>query len=693
MVLRTVSICRLASTAGGMRRILKQKGSVVDYIQKAVETGVYRSEEELQACIEARRDADDLSAVMRRFRQDVVRGSHVHDYPIEYAILRQHPPIPDPPRTPVKLLRKIRQQEMQENKQSYMEGLVRKYVNRYENQGKTNKSNDKSKSTMSADQYYERLLGVQASQSTKRRSTAASAVLSTKSASMQVAYDAAIHHYRLQRTNSNLSDAECMKQVDEILNSQLNDEQIKSKSHRQQAMKLRKDLKQNEKKIDDEDVSQRSSLFEDVTFLKNSPSTVKAMMIWSDRLNAVPYNEWTIGASTALDHWIARQILKISEETWQLCLEGTSPKYLTIGRDIVATREALFPETYLYDSAEESSIGEIREAWDKSKEDDRVEAKNDEQERSIEDLLASLGSRNEQSNSTTSITKRDVDLDADIEKLSSELQEWRQRVHHAKPKQSYEMWPDSVRQEFDSWLKVYVDTVLLGSNEALSKSDSGIDYVATREALLSQPPNLSRDDNDMFWGSLSEPQLASELLHRLNSNAPSTSILPLPPGVLFLSKIWNDLKDDEKLERLLNLGALRPLLDEYASDSSWFQFLQRHGQQLLLGVQLEHLVSDPTGPITTSDLPSDILSAFDIKSNDRFSMVVKGFNDVIGSDSNSEHKNNVIISANEKSYLLYKAWNEHKAGRARYEEKLFQTGRLGLRYNTPLLDEEEEELK
>jgi hypothetical protein len=87
MVSATVAVCRLASTAGGMRRILKRKGSVVDYIQKAVETGVYRSEEELQACIEARRDADDLSSVMRRFRQDVIRGTYVHDYPTEYRFV------------------------------------------------------------------------------------------------------------------------------------------------------------------------------------------------------------------------------------------------------------------------------------------------------------------------------------------------------------------------------------------------------------------------------------------------------------------------------------------------------------------------------------------------------------------------------------------------------------------------------
>ena len=71
-------------------------------------------------------------------------------------------------------------------------------------------------------------------------------------------------------------------------------------------------------------------------------------MRWSERLNAVPYTEWTIGASTALDHWIARQVLKVSELTWQSTLEAYDTYHLNIGRDIVACREAIFPETIVH---------------------------------------------------------------------------------------------------------------------------------------------------------------------------------------------------------------------------------------------------------------------------------------------------------------------------------------------------------
>jgi hypothetical protein len=45
----TVARLKRISTKGGMRRILKDKGTVANYIRQAVETGTYRSQEELQA--------------------------------------------------------------------------------------------------------------------------------------------------------------------------------------------------------------------------------------------------------------------------------------------------------------------------------------------------------------------------------------------------------------------------------------------------------------------------------------------------------------------------------------------------------------------------------------------------------------------------------------------------------------------
>lgn len=82
----------MVSTVGGQRRILKRGISVLDYIRKAVETGVYRTETELAKLRKDRRESsEDLRVIMRRFRQDIVRGSHIHDYPVEYLIHEQHP--------------------------------------------------------------------------------------------------------------------------------------------------------------------------------------------------------------------------------------------------------------------------------------------------------------------------------------------------------------------------------------------------------------------------------------------------------------------------------------------------------------------------------------------------------------------------------------------------------------------------
>lgn len=72
----------------GMRSILKRKLAAHEYIKKAVEAGVYRTNEELMQCEKQRMDsADDLAVIMRRFRQDIVRGTSIHDYPDEYLIL------------------------------------------------------------------------------------------------------------------------------------------------------------------------------------------------------------------------------------------------------------------------------------------------------------------------------------------------------------------------------------------------------------------------------------------------------------------------------------------------------------------------------------------------------------------------------------------------------------------------------
>lgn len=59
----------------------------------------------------------------------------------------------------------------------------------------------------------------------------------------------------------------------------------------------------------------------------------EGMIIWTKRLQAIPYRQWTVGASTALDHWIAKRVLGLSEETWLALLEGDSPELMGRGRE------------------------------------------------------------------------------------------------------------------------------------------------------------------------------------------------------------------------------------------------------------------------------------------------------------------------------------------------------------------------
>ena len=96
----------MVSTANGQRRILKQIPHLLEYIEKAVETGIYRTNDEIDAAVRAIEKGDVLKrepeVAIQRFRKDIVRGTQVQDYPFEYYVLRQYPPIPIQARIPVK---------------------------------------------------------------------------------------------------------------------------------------------------------------------------------------------------------------------------------------------------------------------------------------------------------------------------------------------------------------------------------------------------------------------------------------------------------------------------------------------------------------------------------------------------------------------------------------------------------------
>lgn len=156
--------------------------------------------------------------------------------------------------------------------------------------------------------------------------------------------------------------------------------------------------------------------------------------------------------------------------------------------------------------------------------------------------------------------------------------------------------------------------------------------------MLSVPLVEEEHELEAFWDQLQDSGQAAALLDKMIQDGP-------PPGASILHSPFWDLPGKVQLKQLLNLGALRPLLDEHTKESDCLRFLQRYADTILSGVELDHLVVDPSGPVQMSDIGEDL----------------------------------EIFRLQEKSRTLLLGWNEHKAGRAHYEEKLFQTGRLGLR--------------
>ena len=683
MLRRSLPTAKLASTLGGMRRILKNKGTTINYIRQAVDTGVYRTAEEIEKVrIERRDSTDDMIVIMDRFRQNCVRGSFVHDYPEEYLILQQHPPIPDPPRIPKKHMRKMRREP------NPTERLVGKYMQRQQNQHQGGDGD--TTATMTTEEYYRRLLGVPA--------PTYQMAMGLKPAALQQAYAKALRHYQLERTEG-LTEEEALAQVEALVAQQDARERHESRQRAQKVVNQKDTAVSHlfKEAVAEEEEEARLDFAEDTKYsgwkkepekkttataqekldsiagiFHYSPRAVEAMMEWSERLQKVPYTEWTVGASTALDHWIARHVLGLSEETWLALLEGLDASLLTRGRDIVLVRETLFPETRDPNFGKDESDDVELEAEDDDRDASEDGDEDAERRKSIQELLASLGTAPSASDdkagkdlswlgtdSTSWGASRDTDsneVDTRVDAFVYQLQDWRRR-HHATP---YERWAQNEQRDFNSWLREYISFLS-------SDAEKGtVDLDATRQALLAQPPT-SRAESEAFWGNLQDEEKAAVLLHTMIQDGP-------PPAASVLQKSFWDLSYDTQLERLLNLGAIRPLLDEYTKESDRVRFLKRHADSLMQGVPLEHLVPDPNGPIEASSLGS---MSSGVPAGARFRLEVRPYLSVGN------------VDADEKTRTLYKAWNEHKAGRARYEERLFQTGRLGLRYSDRFLRDDE----
>ena len=202
-----------------------------------------------------------------------------------------------------------------------------------------------------------------------------------------------------------------------------------------------------------------------------------------------------------------------------------------------------------------------------------------------------------------------------------------------------------------SWLQDYV-TALTPDSQV-----DKVDMIATRKSLLAAPPQ-SKEDSDAFWDKLRDETSAEVFLQELLSSRKGDDDHPF----------WQ-LDYSKQLERLVNMGAIREIADEYATENDRSKFLARYGDYLLEGIEMEHLVPDPTGPISGKDIGDRLAKHYNIKPKERFRLQKIPYGtDAFGTE------------ASRRAREIFRAWNKFKAGRAHYEEKLFKGGLLGLVY-------------
>jgi hypothetical protein len=328
------------TTNHGQIKILKHSTpDLLTYIQKAVQTGVYRSNEEIE---EMNQRLKDSPTDLKRVRWNVPRGSKIQDYPKEYEILSLNPPTPFKPRMPIKYLEKMYNKSVRDNRPT--DRLARAYLKKRSHMTNTEPA--------TADEYHRRLLG---SKKAFKRDTA----MGSKSASLNRAYAVAVKQYHIMRTE-NLSEQKALEKVEELLvaedwrektNSRARADDLRAKRVSEVVAPLERGavafpdaipvadvrragdnagaggrdyMKSKESGQDDTQLSMLHS---------EHQRSFEGMMKWTKRLQAVPYKQWSVGGSVALDHWIARRVLGISEETWLELLEGDSPGLLGRGRE------------------------------------------------------------------------------------------------------------------------------------------------------------------------------------------------------------------------------------------------------------------------------------------------------------------------------------------------------------------------
>ena len=197
--------------------------------------------------------------------------------------------------------------------------------------------------------------------------------------------------------------------------------------------------------------------------------------------------------------------------------------------------------------------------------------------------------------------------------------------------------------------------------ETLGIDKNAVSYDDFSQALLADGP-IDQETSHMFWEAVSTRAGAEQVAQVLTENA-DMAAMAARYGVVDTNLGSDDA--NSMADALWNVGALRPLLDEYFPENERQAFLNKYGDILLEGLPLEHIAvasseqDDQQDTVPASSLPASWAASLPSTARIRLQMVA--------------YRSNVDDD-------LYALWKEHKAGRARYEEKLFRTKRLGLVY-------------
>jgi hypothetical protein len=230
------------------------------------------------------------------------------------------------------------------------------------------------------------------------------------------------------------------------------------------------------------------------------------------------------------------------------------------------------------------------------------------------------------------------------------------------------------------WIESYISTLYPEADA------STVDKEATRISLLSARP-IDVKKTKEFWGKISSATDAELFLtdYRADAERKLNSIWAMSSPTDEDRKLQAELEAilsvpfGVQLDKLANMGTLRPILDNYAPGKERKAFLEKYAHIFLEGLVMEHLVSDPDGPIGLDDIGPDL--------REQLSKEWKPSSGGVGSDDQKPRFAVRMVAYGtdeygtaraERARELYRLWNEHKANRARFEEALYKRGHLRL---------------